>query len=225
MGDATQVRKSTSADSFVRILVVEDDPVFCRILLSLLEGEGYRVDFATTLEESIQCLDNRYYNLALLDIQLPDGSGLSLANRLLNTYHVPFLVLTVSKDASFIRKATSLFALDYILKPIEPAQFLITIRTALANARNIENLKTAVRVHETVGIAVGIMMHVQGWSHSECLMQVRRFASDNNYSLHAICEFVVALFDRLSTNRDGGVRRPAEVQDIFDAYKRFRAQP
>lgn len=224
MDGVRRARKKSPDDNRIRILAVEDDPVFCRILQSLFERDDYRVDFATTVEESIQLLDNRFYSLALLDIQLPDGSGLSIANRLLNNYHVPFLILTASKDTAFIKEATSLFALDYILKPIEPAQFLITIKTALANARNIENLKTAVRVHETVGIAVGIMMTIQGWSHSMCLAQMQRFASDNNYSMHAICEFIVTLFDELSADENSAIQRPAEVKDIFDAYKHFRMQ-
>ena len=213
-------RQDTSGNSS-RILAVEDDPVFRQLLHPILQGAGYRIDFAASVTQAIEQLDKQYFDLALLDIQLPDGSGISIASQLFNKYHVPFLFLTVSTDEAFIKEATSLFALGYILKPIQPAQFLITVKTALANARNVENLQIAIGVHESVGIAVGLMMSLGQYSRHACLTQIQRFACDNNYSMHAICEFIVGLFDQLSAVKNSQ-QRPRNVEDIFDAYKHHR---
>jgi len=224
MGNSKHSNRQWSPDQQARILAVEDDPVFRQLLRSILAGAGYCIDFAASVNEATERLDKQYFDLALLDIQLPDGSGISIASKLFSKYHVPFLFLTVSMDETFIREATSLFALGYILKPIQPDQFLITIQTALANARNIENLQTAIGVHESVGIAVGLMMNLGRSSHHACLAQIQRFASDNNYSLHAICEFIVALHDRLSVD-DINAQRPESVNEVFDAYQRYRGKP
>ena len=62
----------------VRILIVDDDESICRTLSLILEAEGYETDIANTGKEAIEKTKTNFYNVALLDIKLPDMEGTKL---------------------------------------------------------------------------------------------------------------------------------------------------
>lgn len=68
-----------------RILIVDDDKGITGSLSMLLESEGYRTDVAHTVKEAIDKSYHNDYNLAILDIKLPDGEGTSLLKMLRQT--------------------------------------------------------------------------------------------------------------------------------------------
>jgi len=65
-------------DKHARILIVDDDETIRTTMKAILEDEGYVVDLASTGEEAIQLTMKTTYNIALLDIRLPDMEGVEL---------------------------------------------------------------------------------------------------------------------------------------------------
>ena len=65
-----------------RILVVDDDKSIRKTLAAILRGEGYYVDTAENGKQAIEKTDSSYYNLALIDIRLPDMEGTGLLTRM-----------------------------------------------------------------------------------------------------------------------------------------------
>lgn len=72
-----------------RILLVEDDDMLAEGLVFALDKEGYRVDRARSAAEARICLEEESYDLLLLDVMLPDGTGFELCRRVRAASQVP----------------------------------------------------------------------------------------------------------------------------------------
>ena len=120
------------ANSARHLLVVDDEPHIGLVLRPLLEHLGYSVSFAKTLDEARSALQsNPATDALLLDIHLPDGSGLDFLRDLRNqarTSSLPVLVLTADGEDRILREARRLGA-ALVTKPFSPTK--LTQRIAL----------------------------------------------------------------------------------------------
>nr|WP_298379445.1 response regulator transcription factor [uncultured Halomonas sp.] len=116
----------------MRLLLVEDDDLLADSLSEALEDEGYRVDVAGLVREADALMNSEEYSLAILDLGLPDGSGLELLKRWRrNGRHLPILALT-ARD-SWEDKVEGLHggADDYLTKPYHEAELLARLHALL----------------------------------------------------------------------------------------------
>lgn len=118
-----------------RILLVEDDPPLARGVAALLRGAGHSVDVAEDGETAMMVVHDEPYALVVLDIGLPDISGLDVLNAIRRSESkVPVLVLT-ARDAIEDRIAgLDLGADDYLLKPFDTGELEARIRALLRRA-------------------------------------------------------------------------------------------
>ncbi|MBR6766339.1 MAG: response regulator transcription factor [Clostridia bacterium] len=114
-----------------RILIVEDEEKLARFIELELCHEGYAVDKAFDGRTGLDMAESGRYDLILLDVMLPQMSGLELLRRLRRTSEIPVIMLT-ARDA-VMDKVTGLDmgANDYITKPFEIEELLARIRVAL----------------------------------------------------------------------------------------------
>lgn len=98
-----------------RLLIIEDDKKIAQQICKYLESMGYSVDIASSYEEAIYKM-NSLFDLALLDINLPDKDGTSLLATLKNK-DIRVIITTVKNDESFIIEALDSGADDYLTKP------------------------------------------------------------------------------------------------------------
>jgi len=115
-----------------RILVVDDDESIRRVLAAVLEEKGYFVDAAETGNEAIQKTRANFYNLALIDIRLPDMEGTALLGELRVT--VPTMVKIIVTGYPSLANAIAAVnkgADAYILKPLVMENVLKTIKEHL----------------------------------------------------------------------------------------------
>lgn len=114
-----------------RIFLVEDDKAIARNLVLLLHSEGFTVTHAPTRSEALAALVGNKFDLALIDISLPDGNGFTVCTEIKETQDVPVIFLTASGDEASVVTGLNMGADDYITKPFRPRELIARIRTAL----------------------------------------------------------------------------------------------
>ncbi len=113
------------------ILVVDDDARLRGLLRRYLSDNGFRVSVASDAAEARRRLNGLSYDLMVLDVMMPGESGLDLARDLRRESRVPVLLLT-AMDAPEDRIAgLESGADDYVVKPFEPRELVLRIRTIL----------------------------------------------------------------------------------------------
>jgi len=116
----------------MRILIVEDEKKLNDILQRSLKAEGYTVDGVTTAGEGFESVKNFHYDLLILDLQLPDGSGTHLLKRIREQGHtMPALVLTARSDLDAKLENFRAGADDYVVKPVAMAELAIRVQALL----------------------------------------------------------------------------------------------
>ena len=114
-----------------QIFLVEDDREIARNLSRLLRAEGFEVIHASTRTEAVALLAQGKYDLALVDISLPDGNGFSVCAEIKGAQNIPVLFLTASSDETSVVTGLNMGADDYITKPFRPRELVARIQAAL----------------------------------------------------------------------------------------------
>ena len=113
-----------------RVLIVDDEPQIGEVLRAYLEADGYTAFVRASLAEGLEALANESPDLLLLDITLPDGSGLDIL-RLAQASKIPAIMLTARADEVDRIVGLELGADDYITKPFSPREVMARIRAVL----------------------------------------------------------------------------------------------
>jgi DNA-binding response OmpR family regulator len=119
-----------------RILVVDDEPHIGLLLRLQLESHGYELQLARSLFEARGALKGEAVDAILLDIHLPDGSGVDLLRELRErpaTAQIPVLILTAEGEERVLAEARSLGA-HTITKPFSPSKLRAQVATLLGDA-------------------------------------------------------------------------------------------
>jgi len=115
-----------------RILVVDDDENIRKVLKTILEDEGYTVDEAEDAKKAIEKSRRNVYNLALIDIRLPDMEGIELLTRMKDTVpKMRKIIITGYPTLQNAIEAVNRGADAYILKPFDMDKVLATIKEQL----------------------------------------------------------------------------------------------
>ena len=124
-----------------RILYVEDDPPSGRLVQSIAETAGYAVDVVTTGSEFLSSLTTNKPDLLLVDLHLPDTSGIELlAKARLRLPESPVIVVTASNAIEDAVKALKGGATDYLTKPVDHQRLIVSLTNALKLSRQQEDL-------------------------------------------------------------------------------------
>lgn len=114
-----------------RIFLVEDDKAIAKNLMLLLRSEGFTVTHAPSRSEALAALAGNKFDLALIDISLPDGNGFTVCTEIKETGDIPVIFLTASGDEASVVTGLNMGADDYITKPFRPRELIARIGTAL----------------------------------------------------------------------------------------------
>lgn len=133
----------------MRILAVEDEDRLLGILQRTLKAEGFSVDGVTTAQDALEHVKLNHYDLLILDLQLPDGSGTTLLRQLRQQQRkMPVLILTARGDIDSKIENFEAGADDYLTKPFALAELMIRVQALLRrgpliqdNILKVENLE------------------------------------------------------------------------------------
>ena len=127
---------------YVLVLYVEDDLSLIDGLQYTLEASGYMVDNAKTVKEALALFRKNTYDLLLLDVTLPDGTGFDVCKAVRNSSTVPIIFLTASDQEISIVRGLDMGADDYITKPFKLNELLSRIKAILRRSLQFSKADT-----------------------------------------------------------------------------------
>ena len=116
------------------ILIVDDIPSNIRLMVSILDEQGYSVSYAQSGEHAINLCKKVHFDLILLDVMMPVMDGFEVCEVLKtmdDTREVPVIFLTAMTDQASILKGFEIGGVDYVTKPFSEKELLVRIRTHL----------------------------------------------------------------------------------------------
>ena len=132
----------------MKILVIEDEPDIQINLEYNLSREGFSISTAASISEANTLLASTDYNLILLDLMLPDGSGLDLCKSIKSnsdTESIPIIILTAKDDEVDKVVGFELGADDYVTKPFSVRELILRVKAVLKRGSKKKEIVEVVR--------------------------------------------------------------------------------
>lgn len=124
-----------------KVLIVDDDPTFCLMLRSYLGNKGFEVKEVFSAGSALKAAAEQQFDIILTDLRLPDFDGIELIDKLKDINpNVPAILMTRYGDIRSAVTAIKSGAFDYITKPVNPDELLLTVNKALEKQKS-ENMK------------------------------------------------------------------------------------
>ncbi|MCC9062048.1 sigma-54-dependent transcriptional regulator [Flavobacterium piscisymbiosum] len=124
-----------------KILLIEDDISFCKLLEKFLVKKAYEVTIAFSAAEARLAIKKESFDLILTDLRLPDSDGIGLMSEFKTAYpEIPVILMTGYSDVNTAVKAIKNGAADYISKPFNPDEVLLVITNALKSSETEEEI-------------------------------------------------------------------------------------
>ena len=113
------------------ILIVDDEQTIADLVEVYLKNENYNVFKFNNGQDALNCIENEKLDLAILDVMLPDISGLSICQRIREKYNFPVIMLTAKEEEIDKITGLTLGADDYITKPFRPLELIARVKAQL----------------------------------------------------------------------------------------------
>ncbi len=126
----------------MKILIIEDDLSLINGLSFAIKKQGYELDIARTSCEADAIWANGKYDLIILDVSLPDGSGFDICKKIRKTSKVPIIFLTAADEETDIIMGLDIGGDDYITKPFKLAVLMARINAILRRSNNFSETDT-----------------------------------------------------------------------------------
>ena len=188
-----------------RILFVDDDRLVLATISKGLRDAGFEVVSASSGEQAIELARDDRFDLALLDIHMPGLSGIDTAQILRERHGLPVMFLTAYGERGLVEDAIAKGGLAYVMKPVDIAQLIPAITTALARARDLQALKEtrsqleqALATGRDTSMAIGIVMERRGVGEKAAFDLLRTNARRQQRKLNEYCHEVIIAADQLN---------------------------
>jgi DNA-binding response OmpR family regulator len=137
-----------------RVLLVEDETLLGRTLLERLQKDGVDVTWAHTIADAETAFARGGWDLAILDVKLPDGSGFGLARQIKRTSLTPVMFMTALNSAENRLEGFEIGADEYLPKPFHLKEFILRVRHVLARQRVSEIVHACGRAIDFAALTV-----------------------------------------------------------------------
>lgn len=150
---------ATGSESRPRVLVVEDEESIAEAIRYALEVEGFEVLVAGTGSEGVRLAESRRPSLVLLDVMLPESSGLDVCRRIRQSSDVPIVMLTARDSEADKVAGLELGADDYVVKPFSMRELIARVRAHVRRSERSGQFEEAAEVLRSGPIEVDIAAH------------------------------------------------------------------
>lgn len=189
--------------SALTILLVDDDELVVASLAQGLRRAGYKVHDASSGTAALALADRTHFDLAIIDIHMPDMSGIELTQQLHERWAVPVLFLSAYCDDQTVADAVAAGAVGYMVKPVAVAQLMPALQVAQARARDLDallqnktELERVLGMNRDTSAAVGIMMERHNLSRQQAFDVLRAKARARGCRLETLAGELVDAEDR-----------------------------
>jgi DNA-binding response OmpR family regulator len=193
----------------VRVLVVDDDQTNAELLEAKLTALGYEVTIANTAEEGIAVDSRLRPHLILLDVVLPEMSGIEACRKLIENHkdrYVPIILVTGMHDVGAKISGLESGAYGYVTKPYDAQELLARVRSALRTKSLYDELKaTREKLTET-----------------EKLAALGQMAITLHHEINNPLQAIVLHAENLLTNFESGEVSREDIQGILDGCGRIQ---
>lgn len=136
-----------------RILVVDDEPNYRRLLEVNLAPEGYEIITASNGEEALELVSSKRPDLVILDVMMPVLDGITTCERIRQFSNVPIIMVTAKGEETDRVRGLNIGADDYIVKPYSATELVARVRAIFRRARSVsEETQTRFFVHGNLRI-------------------------------------------------------------------------
>lgn len=149
------------------ILIVDDDLDLSMLIQDMLEDNGYASLYAASIDEAYEVLTNNKCDLILLDINLPDGTGVSLCKELRHTSQVPIIFASARTSEDDKVNGLDMGGDDYIAKPYSLKELMSRIRSILRRTYGVDDNKSEMLTLNTDGNEIEINRHARTVSRNK----------------------------------------------------------
>lgn len=150
----------------IRLLWVDDEIDLLKPHILFLQEKGYQVDTASNGSDAVDIMQNRHFDLVLLDENMPGLSGIETLNklRLLNSA-IPVVMITKSEEENIMETAIGSKISDYLIKPVNPNQILLSLKKNLETKKLITRETTSAYQSEfrNLGLQINSARRFNDW--------------------------------------------------------------
>tara|TARA_R110002073_G_scaffold96879_3_gene223391 strand:+ start:363 stop:1019 length:657 start_codon:yes stop_codon:yes gene_type:complete len=163
----------------MRILLIEDEAALARPLIEHLEADRHIVEWFSTLDEAESAIRALEYDVVLLDLQLPDGDGLSFLSKVRDqSIRTPIIILTARDKVSDRIEGLNRGADDYVIKPFDLDEVKARIHTVCRRGANqmtqtilVRDLSIGLSDHSVLRGGQAIRLTAKEWGVLEVLLR------------------------------------------------------
>jgi DNA-binding response OmpR family regulator len=142
----------------MKILIIEDEPELVDSIISYLKNEGFLCEYARNFNSASEKISMYFYNIILIDLNLPDGSGFNLIKKLKSTNYKGGIIITSARNTVEDRiKGLEMGADDYLTKPFHLSELNARIKSLIRRVSfqgesviTIENIKIKTDEHQVL---------------------------------------------------------------------------
>ncbi|KAF0111590.1 MAG: OmpR family two-component response regulator [Chloroflexi bacterium] len=139
----------------VRILVVDDEPLYLRLLRVNLESEGYEITTAKNGEEALDQISQHIPDLIIMDVMMPKMDGITTCVRIRQFSNVPIILLTALNEEHDRVNGLNIGADDYVTKPFSATELVARVRAVLRRTKDRpETNESKIFVHGNLRIDI-----------------------------------------------------------------------
>lgn len=144
-----------------KILVVDDEQEIADLVAFYLENDGFTVFKFYTATEALECIQKENIDLAILDIMLPDISGLQICKKIREKHCYPVIMLTAKGEEVDKITGLTLGADDYITKPFLPLELMARVKAQLRRYKryNVRENENPEDVLTHAGLVLNVKTH------------------------------------------------------------------
>ncbi|MBF0124330.1 MAG: sigma 54-interacting transcriptional regulator [Magnetococcales bacterium] len=158
------------------ILVVDDDCSTSEMVVHVMSRPGYDITAADSLQQAMEALQQRNYDLVISDLLLPDGSGLQLLTEVRKNHpRTHTILLTGFPDVATVQSALRAGAFDYLIKPVIPSK-LAHIADLAMEHRRFEQEREMLR-NRLEAVFQGVDDAIIALDHTWCIIQINHAAA------------------------------------------------
>lgn len=141
----------------VKILWVDDEIDLLKPHVIFLERKGYSLDTVNNGEDALEMIDNELYDIIFLDENMPGLSGLETLTCIFENHNIPVVMITKSEEEYIMEEALGSKISDYLIKPVNPHQILLSLKKNLDTKRLVNEKVTSSYQKEFREISMALM--------------------------------------------------------------------